>query len=139
MKKLRIFLSVFLIMAVFINGIAPIKQVYAKTTVYETCGCYVKTFKKSKGRIIIETIRNDSDTELEKPIKLKLKPAKNIKYTLYNIGETKPYGKTKFKNLQEDFKAAYEEYMKTGEYNSPPGVNIYVKNKQITEIRLTFS
>ena len=139
MKKLRIFLSALLIMAVFINGIAPIKQVYAKTTVYETCGCYVKTFKKSKGRIIIETIKKNSNTELQKHLKLTLKPAKNIKFTLYNVGETKPYGKTKFKSLQKDFKAAYEEYMKNGEYNSPPGVNIYVKNKQITEIRLTFS
>lgn len=139
MRKLKVILSAFLMMAVFLTTVITANQVYAKTKVYETYGCYVKTFKKSKGKLIIETVGNTDHGEPQKSLKLKLKPAKNIKYTLYNADETKPYGKTKFKELQKNFKDAYNEYTENGEYMSPPGVSIYVKNKQITEIRITFS
>lgn len=139
MKNLKILLSYFLMMAVFITFVLTAEQVYAKTKVYETYGCYVKTFKKSKGKLIIETVENSKHGDPQKPIKLKLKPAKKIKYTLYNAGETKPSGKTNFKELQKNFKDAYDEYQTDGDYTSPPEVSIYVKNKQITEIRITFS
>lgn len=142
MKKIKSIVTAFLIVAVFISSVITAQTIQAKskTKVYEMYSCYVKTFKKSKGKIIIKTVKNTDhgDIGLE-PISLKLKPAKNIKYTEYFVGENKPNRYLRFKDVKKVFKEDYTFYRENGIFDSPAGVRVFVKNKRIIEISLIYS
>lgn len=142
MKKFKSVLSLLLLLAVFLAGIVIPQDISAKTKCYEFYSCYVKTFKKVNGRILIKTVK-DTGHGGYKPITLKLKPAKNIKYACgYMIGENKykTDGDMTFNELKKGFAADYKEYKKLRkqgeEFESPAGVRVYVKNNKIEKIIL---